>query len=231
MRSHWFWILCACTLQFAACQLAPRNVEITQSQSLDSLEIQGLVDVSDIPNGWQDLLLLDSTIQLDIRYAGTNNFVAEKLYPCARCLLRSEVAQSVVKAQRLLQNNDLGLKIFDCYRPLSVQQRLWNKVPDARYVTPPERGSMHNRGTAIDVTLVYSNGDELDMGTAFDYFGQEAHHSYKALSAQVLDNRRHLLEVMQLTGFKEIRTEWWHYSYKEKEFDVQDFVWPCQNLD
>ncbi len=201
----------------------------SQPGSHDSLSIVSDSRGWQLPPGWIDLGTLDSSMIFEMRYADTNNFVSEKLYPCARCLLREEPARSLLKAQRLLRTSGLSLKIFDCYRPLSVQEHLWAKVPDAKYVTPPERGSMHNRGIAVDLTLVDENGVELDMGTAFDFFGPEAHHTYRNLPAQVLDNRKHLMEVMQLTGFQEIRTEWWHYSYKDQDYPLENFIWSCND--
>ncbi|MEL6864508.1 MAG: M15 family metallopeptidase [Bacteroidota bacterium] len=178
---------------------------------------------------WVDILDLDSTILLDMRYATNNNFVKEQLYDCGRCFLRPEVGQAVRTAHRALQQQGLGLKLFDCFRPRPIQQKLWEKVPNPNYVTPPKKGSMHNRGMAVDVTIVKANGEELDMGTGFDYFGQEAHHTYTELPDAVLDNRQLLKETMAAVGLRPIRTEWWHYSYSAASHELSDMLWKCED--
>lgn len=170
---------------------------------------------------------LEPSILLDIRYATANNFTKAKIYDCPACLLRPEAAQAIVKVQKALKKKGLGLKMFDCYRPRPYQQRLWDKVPDPNYVMPPAKGSMHSRGAAVDLTLVDAKGNELDMGTTYDFFGVEAHTDYTKLPAKVLDNRRILREAMEAAGFKGIRTEWWHFSYQRKQYGLSDYVWPC----
>ncbi|MEZ4943098.1 MAG: D-alanyl-D-alanine dipeptidase [Saprospiraceae bacterium] len=179
--------------------------------------------------GFVDLQELDPSIRLEIRYATTDNFTESKIYDCPRCFLRPEAAQAVVKAHRMLQRQGLGLKMFDCYRPQPYQQRLWDKVPDADYVTPPEKGSMHSRGAAVDLTIVDAQGRELDMGTAYDFFGPQAHTTYYQLPAQVLKNRQLLRRVMEDVGLRGIRTEWWHFSYQRKSFPLSDWVWECRD--
>ncbi|MBN8681207.1 MAG: D-alanyl-D-alanine dipeptidase [Chitinophagales bacterium] len=178
--------------------------------------------------GFADVEQLDSSILIDIRYATTNNFMKAKVYDCARCLLRPEAAQAVVKAQKILKAKGYGLKMHDCYRPRPYQQRLWDKVPDPNYVTPPAKGSMHSRGAAVDLTLVDARGNELDMGTPYDFFGVEAHSDYTKLPQKVLDNRKLLTETMAAVGFKGIRTEWWHFSYQAKTYPLSDFLWNCE---
>lgn len=178
-------------------------------------------------NGFTDIHKLDSSLILDIRYATTNNFTKAKIYDCPRCLLRTEAAEALLKAHRALRRQGLGLKLFDCYRPRPYQQRLWDKAPDPDYVTPPAQGSMHSRGAAVDLTIVDAGGNELDMGTPYDFFGREAHFDYGRLPAKVLANRRLLRKTMLDAGFEGIRTEWWHFSYRKKAFPLSDFVWDC----
>lgn len=172
---------------------------------------------------------MDPTIQLDIRYATSNNFTESKIYDCPRCLLRPETAQALLRAQNMLRRQGLRLKLYDCYRPQPYQQRLWDKVPNPDYVTPPEKGSMHSRGAAVDLTIVDAQGQELDMGTPYDFFGPEAHYGYSRLSSKVLSNRRLLRRVMEEVGLKGIRTEWWHFSYSRKSYALSDWVWECGN--
>jgi len=178
---------------------------------------------------WTELTRLDSTIRLDLRYATTSNFVKAKMYDCGRCFLRPAVARAVVAAHRKLREQGLGLKMFDCYRPRPVQWKLWEKVPDPRYVADPRKGSMHNRGAAADLTIVDSTGHEPDMGTGFDFFGEEACHDYLNLPETVLENRKLLRNTMEENGFQLTRTEWWHYSYRPKFFPIGDWVWPCED--
>ncbi|HRI61444.1 MAG TPA: D-alanyl-D-alanine dipeptidase, partial [Saprospiraceae bacterium] len=178
-------------------------------------------------NGFSDLPALDPSIKLDIRYATADNFTKSKIYDCPRCLLRPEAAKAIVKAHKELQKKGYGLKMFDCYRPRPYQQRLWDKVPNPDYVTPPAKGSMHSRGAAVDLTVVDKNGKELDMGTPYDFFGKAAHTDNTNLPAQVLANRKLLSDAMAAVGFKGIRTEWWHFSYQGKDFPLSDYVWPC----
>lgn len=178
-------------------------------------------------NNFSDVASLDPGIQLDIRYATANNFTKAKIYDCPRCLLRPEAAKALVKAHKALQKKGYGLKMFDCYRPRPYQQRLWNKVPNPDYVTPPAKGSMHSRGAAVDLTVVDKNGQELDMGTPYDFFGKEAHTDNMNLPPAVLANRKLLRDALEAVGFKGIRTEWWHFSFQGKNFPLSDYVWPC----
>ncbi|MCH5718416.1 M15 family metallopeptidase [Niabella hibiscisoli] len=118
----------------------------------------------------------------------------------------------------------MGLKVFDAYRPYSVTRKFWDLVKDERYVANPAKGSNHNRGTAIDLTLIQLNtGEELDMGTGFDNFSDTAHHSFKQLPEPILHNRQKLKTVMAKYGFTALSTEWWHYTYQSNiRFDVLD---------
>ena len=180
-------------------------------------------------SGFSDVPALDPSIKLDIRYATADNFTKSKIYDCPRCLLRPEAAKALVKAHKNLQKKGLGLKMFDCYRPRPYQQRLWDKVPNPDYVTPPAKGSMHSRGAAVDLTIVDKAGKELDMGTPYDFFGKEAHTDNLNLPAQVLTNRRLLREALEAVGFKGIRTEWWHFSFQGKDYPLSSYVWPCED--
>jgi zinc D-Ala-D-Ala dipeptidase len=177
---------------------------------------------------WTELTELDNSINIDIRYATTNNFVNAKMYDCGRCFLRPEAAKAVAKAHKVLKDKGYGgFKMFDCYRPKPYQQRLWDKVPDDRYVTPPWKGSQHTRGLAVDLTIVDKNGNELDMGTPFDTFSEKAHSTYQDLPKNVLENRKLLRGVLADVGFKGIRTEWWHFSYQNAKYGLSDWVWKC----
>lgn len=178
---------------------------------------------------WTELTDLDKTVFLDLRYATTDNFVKAKMYDCGRCFLRPEAAKAIIKAHNILKTKGLGgLKMFDCYRPRPYQRRLWDKMPNSNYVTPPWKGSQHTRGLAVDLTVTDKNGKELDMGTPFDTFSKKAHSDFTDLPKNVLENRKILRGVLESVGFKGIRTEWWHFSYQQKKYELSDWVWNCK---
>ena len=166
----------------------------------------------------------------DFRYADTNNFIHEKVYECVECLLRKEVALALVKANNFLFEQGYRLKLFDCYRPKSVQFKMWEIYPDARYVANPNKsGSIHNRGGAVDVSLEHLNGTAVDMGTDFDHFGKEAHIDYTFLDETVILNRKILQKAMTNAGFTTIRTEWWHFNFgKSKKYNISNFQFDCE---
>ncbi|WP_456443690.1 D-alanyl-D-alanine dipeptidase [Caldithrix abyssi] len=159
-----------------------------------------------------DIQKMNPSIILDIRYATSNNFLHRAVYDRARCFLVKEAALKLNEVQKELQTLGLGLKIFDAYRPLSVQKAMWQIMPDARYVANPAKGSRHNRGCAVDLTLVDSTGKELPMPTEYDDFTKHAHHNYMKLPASIRLNRWILKTVMEKHGFKPISSEWWHYD-------------------
>jgi len=170
-----------------------------------------------------DVSGLDSTIIIDLRYATADNFLNDTLYSANICLLRKPVAERLVKVQKYLRMKSLGLKIWDGYRPLSVQKKMWQKLPDPQFVADPKRGSNHNRGAAVDVTLVDFDGNELEMPTGFDDFSQTAHIKSTNISNEAKKNREILQEAMKRFGFKPILSEWWHFNDENiKKYSVMD---------
>jgi len=170
-----------------------------------------------------EVISVNSHIRLDLRYATENNFLHQKVYPQARCFLRYEAARALSGVQNELEQIGMGLKVFDGYRPLSVQKKMWVIMPDAHYVANPKHGSRHNRGMAVDLTLVDADGKELAMPTGFDSFSKKAHQDFWDLPLTVRRNRWILRTIMEKYGFKPIRTEWWHYDYKGwKKYKVLD---------
>ncbi|MBK7426590.1 MAG: M15 family metallopeptidase [Saprospiraceae bacterium] len=122
---------------------------------------------------WIDIADFIPDIIHDIKYATNDNFTNKQIYDCPRCLLRKDSGKALKKAFETARIAGYGMKVFDCYRPAPYQQRLWDVMPDKRYVAPPAKGSMHSRGAAVDLTLIYShNNEEVDMGTPYDYFGK-----------------------------------------------------------
>jgi len=165
---------------------------------------------------------------IDLKYATEDNFTKQLIYPCERCFLRPVVADLMYTiAQKVKKERDFKLILFDCYRPRPMQSKLWEIVPNPIYVTHPADGSMHNRGTAVDLSFVDANGNLIDMGSDFDHFGRESHHVYSALPDSTLQRRKYLKSLMESYGFKSINSEWWHYSLSGTGSPLSDWVWPC----
>ncbi|MCX7762433.1 MAG: M15 family metallopeptidase [Candidatus Kryptonium sp.] len=176
-----------------------------------------------------DIQKINPRIVVEIKYATDDNFTGRKLYTVSRCFLRKFVALKLDSVQRELEKFGLGLKVWDCYRPLSVQKILWSIVPDERYVANPAKGSRHNRGCAVDLTLVDSSGKELPMPTKYDDFSEKAHRDYYNLPDTVIKNRKLLEDVMKKYGFIPLPTEWWHFDSEGWErFSILDI--PLEEL-
>lgn len=236
-------LLCtACSLPPApstsAASLEEATIDSAQQQPMDTLpppkigltaiELDSIFALDDTT--WVNLKELHPNIVLDLRYATTNNFMEMQIYDCPKCYLRLATAKALLIAQKELEEQNLGFKMFDCYRPKSAQYKLWKKVPDPRYVSPPSRGSMHSRGGALDLTIIkLDSQEELPMGTEYDYFGRKAYWVNKDLPQEVLNNRQLLRSTLEKHGFKTVTTEWWHFSYRRAWFKLSDMQWDCPN--
>jgi len=164
----------------------------------------------------------------DMKYATEDNFLKAKVYDCPECLLRLKTVQALVEANKDFMKKGYKIKLFDCYRPLSIQNKMWEIVSNPKYVADPKKGSIHNRGGAVDISLVDDNGKELDMGTPFDFFGIQASHNYSKLSKEVKSNRKFLKKIMIKNGFNSFDSEWWHYNLKTGLKDkVSNQKWDC----
>jgi D-alanyl-D-alanine dipeptidase len=163
-------------------------------------------------------------IDYDLRYATSNNFLHEQLYKNGEiAFLRLVVARSLARVQQELTTVGLSLKIWDTYRPYNVTVKMWDLIKDDRYVANPKRGSGHNRGIAIDLTIINkTDGAELNMGTGFDNFSDTAHANFMKLPADILRNRKLLRTTMEKYGFCALETEWWHFYWKNSEFETLD---------
>lgn len=162
-------------------------------------------------------------IMIDLRYAGPHNTFGETLYDSDLCLLRREPALALARVQERLAEMGLQLVVWDAYRPLSAQRRMWEKVPDERYVANPEKGSRHNRGAAVDVTLANSTGLLLPLPTEYDDFSEKAHRKWEGDESETVRNAQLLERVMTAEGFIPLPTEWWHFDYRGWEkFPVLD---------
>ena len=150
---------------------------------------------------------------IDLKYAGIDNFMHTKLYPAVTTTyLRLAASDALFSVMAELRTKHMTIKIWDAYRPYSVTEKMWEPVKDDRYAADPKFGSGHNRGIAVDLTIVdLTTNKELDMGTGFDNFSDTAHQDYKNLPGNVLQNRSLLRSLMEKHGFKALETEWWHY--------------------
>jgi D-alanyl-D-alanine dipeptidase len=171
-----------------------------------------------------EISTVNPRILIDMRYATANNFMGRPLYRSAKCYLRKNVAFKLDAIQKKLEAQGLGLKVFDAYRPLSVQKIFWEFLPDDRYVADPAVGSKHNRGAAVDVTLVDHKGCELRMPTPFDDFTTKAHRDCTQLPPVTIENRLLLEKIMLLGGFIPLPTEWWHFD------DADWMLYPVEDI-
>jgi D-alanyl-D-alanine dipeptidase len=164
----------------------------------------------------------------DMKYSSSDNFLKSKVYDCAECYLRLKTVKALMEANTIFMKKGYKIKLFDCYRPLDIQKKMWEIVPNPIYVANPSKGSIHNRGGAIDITLVDKKGKELEMGTAFDFFGIEASHNYPNFSSKIKRNRKLLRRVMIQQKFNSFDSEWWHYNLKSALNDpVSNAKWKC----
>lgn len=165
----------------------------------------------------------------DMKYAADDNFLKAKVYDCAECYLRYKTVKALILANERFMKKGFKIKLFDCYRPLDIQKKMWAIVPNPQYVANPAKGSIHNRGGAVDITLVDFDGKELDMGTSFDFFGKEASHDFSGFSKVIRNNRKLLKKIMIKEHFNSFDSEWWHYNFKAGLNDsVSNFKWECK---
>ncbi len=194
----------------------------------------GLQVISNIQN-YKQTVCLDSNKRMialekfifplkeEWKYATKNNFTKEVLYKNPVAFLRLPAAKALKNVVEELKKSAIGIKIFDAYRPYHITRLMWKIVPDERYAANPAKGSGHNRGIAIDLTLVdLKTGKDLPMPTAFDDFTQKAHYEYMQLDSTILANRKLLRTTMEQFGFKALETEWWHFYWPDNKFELMD---------
>jgi zinc D-Ala-D-Ala dipeptidase len=178
-----------------------------------------------IPPDDPDRQLVEITnIATDVRYATSNNFMRTPLYPVARVFVRAPVARALAEVQKELAPRGLGLKIYDGYRPYSVTVRMWEPIKNPDYVADPAKGSRHNRGAAVDLTLIdLRTGAELPMPTPYDDFTPRARQDFMDLPPEAIENRAILRDAMTKHGFDPLPSEWWHFDYRGWEkFELLD---------
>jgi len=192
--------------------------QVTPKKS--QLKIQGLKEYrlavkKDKKKALVEIKKVIPTVKLDIRYATTNNFMHQIMYKQARAFARAEVVGQLKKIQAYLKKKGYGLKIFDGYRPYQITVAFYQKASDKNFVANPAKGSIHNRGCAIDLTLIdLKTGKDLVMPTPYDSFSSHAAANYPKISPLALKNRTLLITTMQKFGFNVMPNEWWHFDYQ-----------------
>lgn len=173
-----------------------------------------------------ELIKLDKTIKLDIRYATANNFVGRPVYPEARAFLQRPAAEAVVRVHKQLKKKGLGIVIFDGYRPWTITKLFWDVVPEDKrqFVADPTKGSKHNRGSAVDLSIYdLKTGELIAMPSGYDEFTDRASPDYKGGTAQERANRELLRRLMEVEGFIINPNEWWHFDYKDwQQYAIYD---------
>jgi D-alanyl-D-alanine dipeptidase len=164
------------------------------------------------------------SVVLDIRYATKNNFMKQVMYKQARAFARKPVVQQLKIIQAELATKGYGLKIFDAYRPYAITLAFYEKASDKNFVANPAKGSKHNRGCAIDLTIIdLKTGKDVPMPTPYDSFAPEAAPHFNELPAVIIKNRDFLITTMQAHGFKVIYNEWWHFDFNGwQDYDLMD---------
>jgi zinc D-Ala-D-Ala dipeptidase len=223
-------IFTTCAFIFSTC--INRSVAQTAYKDSNNLKVIASIELyresvkKDSNQKMVDLQKIIPSITLDLRYGSTNNFMKRIMYTGqpAYTFSRLSAAKALLNVQNDLNKLGYGLKIFDAYRPYFVTEKFWELVHDDRYVADPKKGSGHNRGIAVDLTIInLATKQELKMPTGFDNFTDSAHHDFMNLSEEVLMNRKLLKQTMEKYGFDSFPTEWWHYSLPNPEkYDVLD---------
>jgi zinc D-Ala-D-Ala dipeptidase len=174
-----------------------------------------IIDMSEVVPG----------LRTDVRYATEDNFTKQKLYNVSKAYGALTMANSLKLVQDSLRKIGLGMKIYDAYRPRTVQFLMWEIYPDPNFVADPTSGSKHNRGSAVDLTLIdLKTGKELAMPTPYDDFTTKAGHNYNDLPDSVKTNRTILRTTMEKCGFDMLSSEWWHYDNRAaKSYPLKDF--------
>lgn len=202
------WLL---PITIAAQNIKPNEYGLSVVSDINSYNLLNEINCN------KTLIDLESYIHnivLDIKYATANNFLGEAVYNFPKAFARLPVALALKKIQNKLSEKNLGLKIFDAYRPFSATIKFYEKVLDTVYVASPWKGSKHNRGCAVDLTIIdLTTGIELNMGTDYDDLSDKAAHNYSELEQEVITNRNLLKELMTEHGFLVYPAEWWHYDF------------------
>ena len=200
------------------------SIPVTTPESAPTAETPIPLTSAAIPALHGLIRVMDPSLFVDLRYNTPNNFTGQRIYPQAYLVMNQHTARILAAANVELQSLGYRLKIWDAYRPLSAQRMLWKKYPHGGFVADPRTGSMHNRGAAVDVTLVDAQGQEVLMPSAFDEFSPRAEIYYRQAPSEAIRNRDLLARVMCKHGFRRIKHEWWHFE------DKQGTAWPLLDV-
>ncbi|MCB9045973.1 MAG: M15 family metallopeptidase [Chitinophagales bacterium] len=177
-------------------------------------------------NDLVELITLDSTIRLNIHYATKDNFTGTQVYKEARAFMQRPAAMALAEANKDLAPMGYGLMVYDGYRPWSITKYFWDITPEEnkKFVADPQKGSVHNRGCAVDLTLYQlDTGGEVDMPSGYDEMTERSYPEYEGCTPQQKQNRELLIHTMQQHGFKVYPYEWWHFDYKDtKHYAISD---------
>ncbi len=209
--------LCACTISPLAEQLAAAKRATPPTEQGEFL-----------PADWVDLATLDSQIRFDVRYATANNFLQFPVYTSTRMLLQRPAAEALQRAAQRLKEQGYGLLVHDAYRPWFITKLMWEITPADKhdFVADPTKGSRHNRGCAIDLSLYdLSNGQVIAMPSDYDEFSERASPHYNGGSAEARAHRDRLRAAMEAEGFSVYPEEWWHFDYKDwRRYAIQNIA-------
>lgn len=207
----------------------PVTYRIDPVRPVDELLAEALLATPPVEEGAFDepdlveLIALDSTFRLDIRYATANNFMGAAFYAEPRAFLQRPAAEALVRVQARLRSQGYGLLIFDAYRPWYVTKTFWDATPEHQkhFVADPSRGSVHNRGAAVDVTLIdLRTGEPVEMPSGYDEFTERAYADYPGATPEQRRNREILREAMEAEGFVVYPYEWWHFDYQGGRYRI-----------
>jgi D-alanyl-D-alanine dipeptidase len=170
-----------------------------------------------------ELIKLDNSFVVDIKYATKDNFTKKVIYSSAKCIINKNTAVKLIKANNEFKKIGYRIKIYDAYRPYSAQKILWDAASDKSFVANPKNGSNHNRGAAVDLTLVDKYGKDVSMPSGYDEFTKRAKLDYKDCPKEQINNRELLGKIMVKCGFNRIKSEWWHFDDTDaKKYPVLD---------
>jgi D-alanyl-D-alanine dipeptidase len=227
------YVLClGWPLLLAAQQAADSTFRITPVRPVEELRKEALAAQPPRESGpfrkpeLVELIKLDPTIKLDIRYASTNNFLSTPMYSQARAFLQRPAAEALARAHQALKKQGYGLLIHDAYRPWYVTKMFWEATPEDKkiFVADPKEGSKHNRGCAVDLTLYdLRTGAVVQMPSGYDEMSERAYADYSGGTPEQRERRAILRRAMEKEGFTVYPQEWWHFDYKDwKEYPVMN---------
>ncbi len=222
MKINYFFLLLI-TISLNACaqknRQNPYGLKITNNYTVYKASVAKNPELELV-----DIKAAIPSVVLDIKYATTDNFMKEVMYKEARAFARKPVVDQLIKIQAELKKNGYGLKIYDGYRPYAVTISFYEKASDKNFVANPKNGSKHNRGCAVDLSIIdLETGIDVPMPTLYDSFEAAAAANYNDLPAQVIKNRDYLIRTMEANGFRVLHNEWWHFDFVGWEkFDLVD---------